>query len=75
MFFCLFVFSCCFSAAIQFRFGQVSRTGDEATDGSTTLDVAVPVMTTIVPSTALLSADTIVIVLVTGGNATGRLID
>ena len=57
----------------QFSFGQVSLTGDEATDGSPTLDVAVPVVINIIPPNALLSADTIVTLSVAGGNATGRL--
>ena len=57
----------------QFSFGQVSRTGDEATDGSPTLDVAVPVMINIIPPNALLSTDTIVTLSIAGGNATGRL--
>ena len=56
----------------QFSFGQVSLTGDEATDGSPTLDVAVPVVINIIPPNALLSADTIITVSVSGGNATGR---
>ena len=59
--------------AFTFSFGSVSRTGDEATDGSTTLDIQVPVEITINPPTALLTADTIVMVSVTGGTATGRL--
>ena len=59
-------------AAFTFSFGQVSRTGDEGTDGapSSILDIQVPIDITIVPSTALLSADTIVEVSVSGGNAT-----
>ena len=56
----------------QFSFGQVSGTGDEATDGSPTLDVAVPVVINIIPPNALLSTDTIITISVTGGNATGR---
>ena len=56
----------------QFSFGQPSRNGNEATDGapSSTLDIQVPIDITIVPSTALLSADTIVEVSVSGGSAT-----
>ena len=60
-------------AAFTFSFGQVSRTGDEATDGalSSTLDIAVPIVTTIInPPNNLLSDDTIVVVSVSGGNAT-----
>ena len=57
----------------QFSFGRVSGTGDEATDGSPTLDVAVPVVINIIPPNALLSADTIVTLSIAGGNATGRL--
>ena len=70
VFFFLFVFF--FFAAFQFSFGQVSRTGDEATDGSGTLDIAVPVVININPSSVLLSADTIITVSVSGGNATRR---
>ena len=54
----------------QFSFGQPSRNGNEATDGSSTLDIAVPIDITVIPPTALLSADTIVEVSVSGGSAT-----
>ena len=60
--------------AFQISFGPVSRIGDEATDGSSTVDIIVPVMISINPPTALLSADTIVTITVTGGSATGRSI-
>ena len=60
--------------AFQFSFGPVSRIGNEATDGSSTLDIAVPVMISINPPSDLLSAETIVTVTVTGGSATGRSI-
>ena len=64
-------------AVVTVSFGSVSRTGDEGRDGplTSTLDIQVPVVITIDPPTAILSADIIVIVSVTGGNATGRLID
>ena len=70
---CIILFSAAFgSAAFQFSFGQPSRNGNEATDGapSSTLDIAVPVEITISPSEAILSADTFVIVSVSGGSAT-----
>ena len=56
----------------RFSFGQVSRTGDEATDGSGTLDVAIPVVINIDPPTYVLSADTVITVSLSGGNATRR---
>ena len=56
----------------RFSFGQVSRTGDEATDGSGTLDVAIAVVINIDPPTYLLSADTVITVSLSGGNATRR---
>ena len=62
------------SAAFQFSFGPVSGTGNEATDGSSTLDIAVPVMISVNPPDGLLSAETIVTVTVTGGSATCRSI-
>ena len=64
-------------AAFTFSFGQVSRTGDEGTDGapSSTTDIQVPVEITIDPPSAFLSADTIVMVSVSGGSATGRVMD
>ena len=61
-------------AAFQISFGPVSRIGNEATDGSSTLDIQVPVMISINPPTTLLSAETIVTTTVTGGSATGRSI-
>ena len=60
-------------AAFMFSFGQVSRTGDEGTDGapSSTLDIAVPIVIAINnPPNNLLSDDTIVEVSVSGGSAT-----
>ena len=70
---CVCVFFFVFFAAFQFSFGQVSRTGDEATDGSGTLDIAVPVVININPPSAFLSADTIITVSVSDGNATRGL--
>ena len=59
-------------AAFTFSFGQPSRNGNEATDGalSSTTDIQVPVVITIDPPDAFLSADTIVMVSVSGGSAT-----
>ena len=60
-----------FSAAFQFSFEQVTD-GSEATPG---VDITVPVMITSTnPPTAILTADTIVTVSVSGGNATCWLI-
>ena len=56
----------------RFSFGQVSRTGNEARDGSGTLDVAIAVVINIDPPTYLLSADTVITVSLSGGNATRR---
>ena len=58
------------SAAFQFSFGQPSRNGNEATDGSNPRDIQVPVEITINPPSAFLSAGTIVMVSVSGGSAT-----
>ena len=60
-----------FSAAFQFSFGLVTD-GSEATSG---VDIAVRVIINIIPSTALLPTDTVVTVSVSGGTATGKLID
>ena len=61
------------AASFQFSFGPVSRTGDEATDGSTTMDVAIPVVANIFnPPNNLLTSDTVIILSVTGGSATSR---
>ena len=71
--FILFVFLAFLPAAFQFSFGLIPRSGDESTDGPTTLDVAVPVMVSIInSSTNLLTADTVITVSVSGGNATSR---
>ena len=59
-------------AVLQCSFGPVFRAGNEATDGSTTLDIGVPVFAEIIPPIALLPTDTVVTVSVSGGNATGR---
>ena len=63
-------------AAFTFSFGQVSRNGDEGRDGplTNTLDIEVPVDLAIDPPSVLLPTDTVVMVSVSGGNATGRLI-
>lgn len=68
------IFSLFLPTAFQFSFGPVSRIGNEATDGISTLDIAVPVMISTNPPDSLLSAETIVTVTVTGGSATGRSI-
>ena len=61
------------AASFQFSFGPVSRIGNEATDGSTTLDIAVPVVAHIFnPPNNLLTSDTVIILSVTGGSATSR---
>ena len=60
-----------FSAAFQFSFGQVTN-GSEATSG---VDIAVRVIINIIPPTAFLPTDTVVTISVSGGTATGRLID
>ena len=68
---CIIFFSAAFvSAAFQFSFGQPSRNGNEATDGSSTMDIQVPIEITVNPSDAFLSAGTIVMVSVSGGSAT-----
>ena len=61
-------------AAFTFSFGSVSRIGDEGTDGPTTQDIIVPIVITIDPPTDFLLVNTVVMVSVSGGNATGRLI-
>ena len=67
-----------FSADIQFSFGTVSPVspsdGTEATAGQSVLDLAVPVIITINPSTSFLQSDTIVTISVSGGSATGSFI-
>ena len=59
-------------AAIQLSFGPASRTGNEATDGLSTVDIVIPVVININPPTTLLSADIVVAISVLGGSATGR---
>ena len=59
-------------AAIQLSFGPASRTGNEATDGLSTVDIVIPVVININPPTTLLSADIVVTISVLGGSATGR---
>ena len=59
-------------AAIQLSFGPASRTGNEATDGLSTVDIVIPIVINISPPTTLLSADIVVTISVLGGSATGR---
>ena len=61
-----------FPAAIQLSFGPASRTGNEATDGLSTVDIVIPIVINISPPTTLLSADIVVAISVLGGSATGR---
>jgi len=61
-------------AAIQLSFGPASRTGNEATDGLSTVDIVIPIVINISPPTTLLSADIVVTISVLGGSATGRSI-
>ena len=56
-------------AAFTFRFGSVTRIGDEGT-----MDIIVPIVITINPPSAFLLTNTVIRVSVSGGNATGRLI-
>ena len=58
--------------AIQFMFGH-ANVGNEAVHSQSTLDVIVPVVLSISTSTAVLPADTIVIISIQpGGSATCR---
>ena len=78
---CVVVYVCCvcvfckrksatlLPAAFTFRFGSVSRIGDEGT-----MDIIVPIVITINPPNAFLLTNTVIRVSVSGGNATGRLI-
>ena len=59
-----------FSAAFQFSFGQATD-GSEGTSG---VDIAVRIVINSIPSNAVLLTPTVVIVSVSGGTATGRLI-
>ena len=59
-------------AAIQLSFGPASRTGNEATDGLSTVDIVIPIVINISPPTTLLPADIVVAISVLGGSATGR---
>ena len=61
-------------AAIQFSFAPITRTtGNEATHSQSMLDIVVPVVLSISPSTAVLPADIIVTISVQpGGSATCR---
>ena len=62
------------SAAIQFSFGTILPTGDEAVALSLggIQQIFLPIMVNIVPSTALLQGDIVVGVTVTGGTATSK---
>ena len=73
---CVCVCVCCkrksatlLPAAFTFRFGSVTRIGDEGT-----MDIIVPIVITINPPSAFLLTNTVIRVSVSGGNATGRLI-
>ena len=60
-----------YAASFQFSFGPVSRVGNESTDGSTTLDVAVPIVAHIInPPNNLLPDHTVIALSVSGGSAT-----
>ena len=57
-------------AAIQFSFAPITRTtGNEATHSQSMLDIVVPIVLSISPSTAVLPADTIVIISIQSGSA------
>ena len=62
-----------FVAAIQFSFGQITLLADiEAIAGTSTVDALVPIVLSINPPTTILQSENVVIVSVTGGDATRR---
>ena len=57
--------------AFEFSLRPLLTTGDEATDGATTMDMAVLIVINTIPPGNLLRRAVIIDVRVTGGNATG----